>query len=151
MRIYLNTSAFNRPFDDLSQPRTRIEAEAVAMLLSLVEAGRIELVGSEYVVFEASQNPDPDRARKVLCLVALAHAVVKLSPPVTRRARTLERFGLRGLDALHVAAAEAGRAGLLVTTDDRMIRRCLRAGTQLAIRVVLPQQALAELVGEERE
>jgi hypothetical protein len=52
VRIYLNTSALSRPFDDLSRSRARNEAEAVSMLVAAVEARHVELVASEYLAFE---------------------------------------------------------------------------------------------------
>jgi predicted nucleic acid-binding protein len=70
---------------------------------------------------------------------------VAATAPVILRARALERHGLRGLDALHVAAAEAGGAELLVTTDDRLVKRAARAGVALATRIVFPPEAMAEL------
>src|SRR3990167_3161760 len=42
MRVYFNTSALNRPLDDLSSERVRLEAEAVVGLLAAVESGRVE-------------------------------------------------------------------------------------------------------------
>ena len=50
--------------------------------------------------------------------------------------------------ALHVASAEAATADMLVTTDDRMLRRARRASSQLQINVVTPVQALARLLAE---
>ncbi len=44
MRIYFNTSALNRPFDDLSVAKVRTEAEAVLLLVAEVEAGRVDLM-----------------------------------------------------------------------------------------------------------
>ncbi len=145
MRIYLNTSALSRPFDDLRVPRVRLEAEAVTALVAAVEAGQAELLSSEYLLFEVGQHPDPDRANRVRAPLQLAKTVVTLSPRVVARAHELERFGLRGLDAFHVACAEAGLAALLVTTDDRMLRRARRAGPELTVRVVSPLDALAAL------
>ncbi len=150
MRIYLNTSALNRPFDDLSVAKIRNEAEAVLLLVAEIEAGRAELVSSEYLLFEVGHTPDADRAQRVMTLVRLAKVLVKASPVVVSRARVLERLGLRGLDALHIASAEAATTDLLVTTDDRMLRLARRASTQLQVNVVTPVQGLARLL-EERE
>ena len=66
------------------------------------------------------------------------------SAAVVARARSLERLGLRGLDALHVASAEAGGADLLITTDDRMRSR-VRAVRELRLRLVTPPEAMAIL------
>jgi predicted nucleic acid-binding protein len=93
MRVYFNTSALSRSFDDLSSTRVRLEADAV---------------------------------------VALVHA------------------GLRGLDALHVASAEAGAAELLVTTDDRMMRTAGQASAGLRVRVVTPPEAVEILTSRRR-
>ena len=142
MRVYFNTSALNRPLDDLSSERVRMEAEAVVALLAAVEDGTIDWIGSEYLDFEVEQDPDAARVRRVRGLLVGAHMRVPASDAVADRARALERLGLRGLDALHVACAEAGAADLLVTTDDRMIRRAARAVRDLRVRLVRPPEAL---------
>jgi predicted nucleic acid-binding protein len=70
---------------------------------------------------------------------------VPASDAVADRARALERLGLRGLDALHVAPAEAGGADLLITTDDRIIRRAARVVRDLHVRLVTPPEAVVLL------
>jgi predicted nucleic acid-binding protein len=145
LRIYFNTSALNRPFDDLSSDRVRVEAEAVAGLFAAIEEGRAEMATSDYLEFEASQNPDRDRAHRVLALLRPAGTHIRLSESLTARAREFEQHGLRGLDALHLACAEAAQAAVLVTTDDRMIRAGARAGAGTKVRVLLPTAALAML------
>ena len=140
----MNTSAWSRPFDDLSSERVRLEADAVAVVLSAAEAGRVELVGSEYLDFEVEQNPDRERALRVAELVKLVSFKARISPGLAQRVRDLGGSGLRGLDALHIASAEAIGADLLLTTDDRMLRAAKRSGPRLALRVVGPIEALRE-------
>jgi predicted nucleic acid-binding protein len=135
----------NRPLDDLSSGRVRIEAEAVVALLAAVEDGVAEWIGSEYLDFEIGQDTDRERRDRVRSLLGLVRMRVEVSDAVAGRARALERLGLRGLDALHVAAAEAGTADLLVTTDDRMLRRAGRATSDLRVRLVTPPDAVALL------
>jgi predicted nucleic acid-binding protein len=143
VRFYMNTSAWNRPFDDLSSPRVRLEADAVASLVAAAEDGRLDLVTSDYVDFEVSQNPDPERAGRVRQILARCVSRVDVTEAVAARARELEQTGLRGLDALHVAAAESAGVDALVTTDDRMLRRDARAGGRIAVRVLRPPDALS--------
>ena len=147
MRVYFSTSALNRPLDDLSSERVRLEAEAVVGLLAAVESGRVDWVGSEYLDFEVDQDPDGERVRRVRSLLRLVSKRVEVSGTVTARARGLERVGFRGLDALHVACAEAGDADLLITTDDRMIQQAVRAGRDLGVRLVTQLEAVALLSG----
>lgn len=146
MRVYFNTSALNRPFDNLSSERVRLEAEAVVVLLAAVEDGSLEWVGSEYLDFEVSQDPDRERVRRVSGLLGLAATRIETSNAVAGRARVLERLGLRGLDALHIASAETGRVDWLVTPDDRMIRRVAQAGREVRVQLVGPVEAVALLM-----
>ena len=142
MRIYLNTSALNRPFDDLGAERVRREAEAVLGVIQAIEHGRVVMIASEYLEFEIGQDPDLERVEKVRTCLDLADEIVSTSASIIDRARDLERRGLRGLDALHLASAEAARSDLLVTTDDRFLKRGRNAGS---VRVVSPLTALAEI------
>jgi predicted nucleic acid-binding protein len=148
MRIYFDTSALNRPFDDQSDDRVRLEAEAVAILFAQVESGNAEFVASDYLDFEVSQNPDLEKADRLRTIVDGARLHVSIDPAIVARALRLERLGFRGLDALHVAAAESGGADILVTTDDRMIRRARRGQVTLKLRVVDPIDAARMIRGQ---
>ena len=57
MRIYLDTCSIQRPLDTQTQTRIRLEAEAIIGVLAECEAGRLELVSSEALDLEMSQNP----------------------------------------------------------------------------------------------
>lgn len=145
MRVYFNTSALNRRLDDLSSERVRIEAEAVVALLAAVEDGIVDWIGSEHLDFEVEQDPDDACVWRVRSMLAVVRLRVPISDAVADRARALERFGLRGLDALHVASVEAGDADLSITTDDRMLRRAARAVRDLRVRLVTPLEAVSLL------
>jgi hypothetical protein len=41
VKVYLDASALNRPFDDQSLPRNRLEAEAVIVILDQIEQGSV--------------------------------------------------------------------------------------------------------------
>ena len=43
MRVYLDNCSFNRPFDDQSQLRIRLEAEAKLYVQQELREGRLEL------------------------------------------------------------------------------------------------------------
>ena len=50
----------------------------------------------------------------------------------------LESLGFKWFDALHIASAESGTADILLTTDDRFVRRAKRVFEQLHVRVENP-------------
>ncbi|MEH2056455.1 MAG: hypothetical protein V7K97_09930 [Nostoc sp.] len=56
-RVYLDTSIYNRPFDDQTQPKVFLETQAVILILQMVEAKLIELVSSSVLEYENSRNP----------------------------------------------------------------------------------------------
>jgi len=72
----------------------------------------------------------------------LLHGVV--TAPMWERADELTEAGLGTADAVHVADAEALDADVLLTCDDRLIRRCRRTSERLSVRVENPKIWLEE-------
>jgi hypothetical protein len=56
MKIYLDTCCLNRPFDDQRQPRIRLEAEAVTLILEKFRQREWNWVGSEVLIYEIEQT-----------------------------------------------------------------------------------------------
>lgn len=145
--VYLDACCLNRPFDDHSQPRVRLEAEAVLLTVALLidRSADLEWLGSEVLSFELTQMPDLDRLARVRLLASGIRRVVRLDAEVVARGKSLEAAGFKPYDALHVACAERGGAGVLLTTDDRLLRLGRRLGEQLAVRVANPLEWLTEV------
>jgi hypothetical protein len=57
IRLYLDLCCFNRPYDDQSQTRIRLETEAKLVLQQKVRQGECELLWSSTLDFENSKNP----------------------------------------------------------------------------------------------
>lgn len=138
--VYLDTCCLNRPSDDQTQPRIRLESEAVLAILAAVEARRgVEWLGSTAVLGEVERNPDPDRRRRALRLLELATRWVRIELEDGTRGEALAQLaGLTAFDALHVALAERGGADVLLTTDDRFLRRAARLAGALRVSVENP-------------
>lgn len=142
MRLYFDTNVYNRPFDDRSIPRNRDEAQAVEVLLEKVGMGDVALVSSFVVEIEHSLSPYDTRREEVGTLVGLARERVPRDSAILQRARALESVGLKGRDALHLAAAEHARVDYFVTCDDKLLRRARRIGP--SVRVVSPLELSEE-------
>ena len=123
MIIYLDTSVYNRPFDDQTQPRIWLETLALALILQLVEAGEATLVNSSVLEFENSQNPFSLRQNWMTRCLEQATAYQRVDKSIRARAETLEGSGLRAIDSLHVACAEAVGADYFLTCDDRLLKK----------------------------
>jgi predicted nucleic acid-binding protein len=138
VRIYLNVSCLNRPFDDQEQARIRLEAAAVGMILERVDEGRWTHVSSEMARIEIDANPDPQRRERVRLLLPEPGNLVMLTPALFTRAAALEKFGFKPADAVHVAAAEEAAADVLLSCDDRFCRAAQRHAKQLRVAVRNP-------------
>ena len=68
--------------------------------------------------------PRPPRRGRVADLLPDTGAIIHLSTSIIHRARTLEAYGLKAADAVHVAAAEAAEADVFLTCDDRLLKAC---------------------------
>jgi hypothetical protein len=91
MQIYLDLCCLNRPLDDQSQTRVRLESEAIGLILEQCGQGKHQWVSSEALEFEAARNPDEEQRRRVLAI--LQHAAERIQ--VDNRVLDLAR-GSRG-------------------------------------------------------
>ncbi len=144
MKVYLDMCAIQRPLDTPNQVRILLEAEAVLGILSLCESGVIELVSSEALVYENKQNPLPIRRGYGDAVLARAKSTINVTAEVKERARQFLRHGVKPLDALHVALAEAGKAEYFCTCDDRL-RRQAKHIEDLVTKVVSPIELIQEI------
>ena len=123
MRIYLDTCCLQRPLDDQTQPRIRVETEAIFAILASVQDGATTLLTSEALEFEISRIPDDQRRREALAILTLASERLTLTEESEKLAESLFQAGLSAMDALHVALAATARADYFVTADDKLLRR----------------------------
>jgi len=144
MRVYLDCCSLQRPFDDRSQPRIAVEAEAVLVILALCESHHVRLISSECLLFEVGRIPDQTRREDALTILKLAKEAVELTTEVEALARKLMASGLKTLDALHLASASTAKADYFCTCDDRFLRKA-KTLNGLDTRVVLPTELVMEL------
>jgi predicted nucleic acid-binding protein len=144
-KIYLDACCLNRPFDDQTQARIHLEAEAIMMILAQCEAGHWEWLGSEVIDLEIAQTPDPERRRRVGLLASHAHRSIVVGKSEIERAQQFEAWGVSAFDALHLACAESGGADVFLTTDDGLLRKAAAYAGQLRVRVGNPLVWLREV------
>jgi hypothetical protein len=123
MLLYLDNSVLNRPFDDQRQPRIWLETLSFSLVLTLIEAGDAKLIRSPIHDLENGRNLFSLRRRWIEKCLQLAEASVALNDAIKTRALALQQAGVKALDALRLACAEAAGAERFLTCDDRLIRR----------------------------
>ena len=141
----LDVCCLNRPFDDQTQARIHLEAEAVMMILAQCETEQWEWISSDIVELEVKKTPDPERKRRVGVLASHADHSVVVRQAEIERAQQIESWGIPAFDALHLACAESSGADVFLTTDDELLRRSANHAEQLTVRVENPITWLKEL------
>jgi predicted nucleic acid-binding protein len=143
-RVYLDTSIYNRPFDDQTQPKIFLETQAVILILQMVETELIELVSSSILEYENSQNPFIVNQVAMSRYLQMAVIRQQVNESIRNRAEQLEQQGIKSMDALHVACAEVTNSDYFLTCDKRLINRCQK----LAIRTLNPVDFIVDIEDE---
>lgn len=124
MRVYLDTSVYNRLYDDQSQARIYLETQAVLIILNLIESRQIESVNSSVLIYETKKNPFPLKQEAIELYLKKATFKQPVSEAIRQRAKQLESEGIKPIDALHVASFEASNSDYFITCDKRLLNRC---------------------------
>jgi predicted nucleic acid-binding protein len=152
-KIYLDVCCLNRPFDDQTQPRIRLESEAILEIISRCRTGEWELLNSTALESEVARTPDISRREQVQEVLSIAQQKILVNAETSKRAIDITKFGIKNFDALHIACAE-DNADVFLTTDNRLLSKALSYSNDLNIVVANPMVWWAEatdnlLEGEE--
>ena len=142
--IYLDNCALQRPLDDRTQFRVRVEAEAITTVLQAIEAGEVELATSAALRAESSRARHRNRRDFAERVLALASRDAPAAATMRTRIQTYQDAGLRPFDALHLASAVTMSADYFCTADDHLLRRAREVNTETT-RVVTPLELAQEL------
>ncbi len=123
MKIYLDNCCFNRPFDDQSQLRIKLETEAKLSIQEEIRAGNLELAWSYILDYENSKNPYEDRKELMKGWKKYAVTDIQENAEILKKADFLNSTGLKKMDSLHIACAIISRCSYILTTDDNILKR----------------------------
>ena len=149
-KVYLDVCCLNRPFNDQTQDRIRLEAVAVLSILTRIENGEILSISSTVVQTEINNNSNQELKLRLQELVSDATEFITVGKEQINRADALQKLGFHLFDALHLACAETAGVDVFLTTDDRLLRLALRVKDQLIVRVANPENWLMEVIADER-
>ncbi|MDR1341996.1 MAG: PIN domain-containing protein [Prevotellaceae bacterium] len=121
-RIYLDNCCFNRPYDDQTQVKIRLETQAKLHIQSLVYENKIALVWSFILKFENSRNIYHSRKKQIAQWENLSSSFVENSENIRRTAKEIMSTGIKAADAAHVACAIAGNCGFFISVDKRLLK-----------------------------
>ena len=143
MRIYLDNCCYNRPYDNQTQFRVLMEAQAKLYIQDAVKRKRFELVDSFMLQKENEDNPDDMRKtaiksfRERYSSFYVPHERMEQLQESIKKALS---YGIKYKDAVHTACAIYARCDCLLTTDDSFMKRY--KGNE--IRIMNPLQFIQE-------
>ncbi len=146
VRIYLDSCCYTRQTDDQTQPRIRMESEAVQVILSECAKGNFTLVSSVTVAFEICNIPDTYKRHFALSQFNSISEAIPYTDAIRQRAKEFERYNLKAFDSIHLATAEYADVEYLFTTDTRFINSAGKTNTN--IKVVNPVSIMEVLQNE---
>ena len=145
LRLYLDSCCFNRPFDDLSQEKIRLEFEALVIIIGKCENGDWDILASDVLDDEIDRTTNPIKKQKIKLLYSSTTTKVEINDEIISRAKELQSsYGIRSFDALHLASAEYGKADVLLSTDRKFVSKAL--GSNSKVRVENPAIWLMEVL-----
>jgi predicted nucleic acid-binding protein len=146
IKVYLDTSVYNRPFDDQDQTRIRLETEAFLSVLEKAVAGSIIIISSSALLYENNQNPFYERKERISSYLSIASKFIRLNDSVKKKALLLENRGIDPIDALHLSYAEFGSAEYFLTCDDGIIKRVRKVKELFKMNICNPIDFIIEEV-----
>lgn len=144
MIIYLDLCAIQRPLDTPNQVRIILESEAILGIVTLCEVGQAELLSSEALLYEGEQSTLEIRKEHTFAVLSKARTIVQVTEKEKLRAAKLMTFGIKSLDALHIALAETGTADYFCTCDDKLLQNAKKI-KDLLVKVINPIDLVQEI------
>ena len=127
LRVYLDNCCYNRPYDDQSQIRISLEAQAEIFIQDAIKTGRLELAASHVLLYENSKNPHEDRRQAIYEFVKQNTGIFVDSDRLNETAtiaREIISTGIKDVDAAHIACAIQADCDYFLTTDNRVLKYC---------------------------
>jgi hypothetical protein len=131
--VYMDCCCLNRPADDQTQDKIRIETDAIIGILFKCFYGSWKLIGSDIIEYEIMKIPDLNKLDKALNLYSVKKENIELNNEIETRALEVQKYGLKPFDSLHFASAEYRNVDILLTVDKDFIKHSKKIKTTLRV------------------
>ncbi|MEA1929137.1 MAG: PIN domain protein [Candidatus Auribacterota bacterium] len=143
MKIYLDNCCLNRPFDDQSQLRIRLESEVKLKIQEDIRSGFHHLIWSYILDYENSKNPFQERLEQIKKWRVYSEIDIEEDSEIVGIATQISQHGIKKMDSLHLACAIKAKADYFLTTDDEIMKK---AKLIKGIRVIDPIGFIKEVL-----
>ena len=129
MRVYLDNCCYNRPYDGQVQLRIRLETEAKLHVQDLMHLRVVEYAWSGVLDYEVGNSPYQEQIEDIMRWKLWATVDIPLDYGLIARGEQIMTSGVKQLDALHLACAEAAGCNWFLTTDGGILKKIKTLGT----------------------
>jgi predicted nucleic acid-binding protein len=123
--VYLDNCCNSRLFDGDTSPKVEAQAAKIRRIIDNRKKDGYVIIGGFAGEAEIRKIPDDEKRRTAE--QSYRESIddnIKLSAQIITRAVSLNLMGMGKMDSFHLAAAEAAGADILITTDEKFIRKC---------------------------
>lgn len=143
LRIYLDNCCYNRPFDDQTQMKIHLEAQAKLHVQAQIREGVYDLVWSYILDYENGKNPYEEKRLAIAPWKKMASlCILEETEDILSFAESLAEKGIKTYDALHISCAVAGNCEYYLTTDKKLLNTSIQE-----IQIVSPIVFVSEMEG----
>ncbi|MCI7539261.1 MAG: PIN domain-containing protein [Veillonellaceae bacterium] len=129
----------------MTQNRIHDECDAVLSILNRSRTDGNIILGSKILKLEIRKISNSVRQENVKMLYQMTSEYVPFSTAIKERAERIRKASsIHNMDSLHIASAEAGKADVFLSTDDKLVRACQKL--HLQVRVMNPVSYLGEVI-----
>lgn len=122
LKIYLDNCCYNRPFDDQSQIKIHLEAQAKLYIQAQIREGVYDLVWSYILDYENGKNPYEEKRIAIAPWKEIATLCIsEETEDILLFAESLAAKGIKTYDALHISCAVAAYCQYYITTDKKLL------------------------------
>jgi len=83
---------------------------------------------------------------KVRFVISKASDYIQLDEGILKRAKEIQKLGIKSYDALHVASAESGKADIFLTTDDQLLKKLRQHSGKIRVKADNPLAWIKEVI-----
>ena len=129
----MDCCCLNRPNDDQTQDRIRIESDVIVAILFQCLYGSWKLAGSDVLEYEIMKTPDLYKREKAMDLYKINKEIIVINDAIIERANEIQKLGMKPMDSLHLASAEYRNVDALLTTDKDFIKSSKRITASMKV------------------
>ncbi|MCB2263967.1 MAG: PIN domain-containing protein [Candidatus Thiosymbion ectosymbiont of Robbea hypermnestra] len=116
------------------------------MILKHIEENDWQWIISDAVLYEIHKTPNDERRGRLNSLNSRSTSCIPVNRLILARSAEIQIMGFKTYDALHIACAEKAAVDVLLSTDDRLLKKARTNQHSLKIKIDNPLAWLQKVV-----